>query len=509
VAAESCDVLVIGAGFGGLGAALTLAEAGAEVVLCEAMSYPGGCASTFSRRGWRFEAGATLFSGFGPDQVMRRWIDRHRLPVEIDFLEPVVTLRAPGLELAIPGRRGALVERLCALPGAPAEGIRAFFEEQRRVADALWELLDDPALLPPLGPGALLAHARRSPRYLPLLRLVGRPLASALWRHGLLGFEPLRIYLDAVCQITVQASAAEAEAPFAMGAMDYYFRGTGHVRGGVGALASGLVGAVRGLGGRVHFADRVKALSREGGGWRALTRKRELRADAVVANLLPQSVRGLCGLAPGDSARLDRLSRRVEGGWGAAMLYLGLRPDAPLARGAHHLELVQDPARPFTEGNHLFCSVSDAREDDRGPGGARTATVSTHVPIAALRALSPERQGAWIAGIQEQMWRGLQAQAPELAGAVVHRMTASPRTFARFTRRPEGYVGGVPRLAGLHNYAGIFAGPALPGLYLVGDSTFPGQSTLAVAIGGARVAERITRGQRYRPRLPDPSHAMQ
>ena len=39
---ERFDALVIGAGFGGLGAALTLASAGARVGLVEALTYPGG-----------------------------------------------------------------------------------------------------------------------------------------------------------------------------------------------------------------------------------------------------------------------------------------------------------------------------------------------------------------------------------------------------------------------------------------------------------------------------------
>ena len=53
---------MIGAGFGGLSAALTLAERGADVRVCEALNYPGGCASTFRKDGYAFEAGATLSS---------------------------------------------------------------------------------------------------------------------------------------------------------------------------------------------------------------------------------------------------------------------------------------------------------------------------------------------------------------------------------------------------------------------------------------------------------------
>ena len=91
---ERVDVAVIGAGFGGLGAALSLAERGADVALLETLSYPGGCASTYRRRGCRFESGATLFSGFGEGQLFADWIARHGLDVRVDFLDPVVTLRS-------------------------------------------------------------------------------------------------------------------------------------------------------------------------------------------------------------------------------------------------------------------------------------------------------------------------------------------------------------------------------------------------------------------------------
>ena len=54
-------------------------------------------------------------------------------------------------------------------------------------------------------------------------------------------------------------------------------------------------------------------------------------------------------------------------------------------------------------------------------------------------------------------------------------------------------MGGVPRRAGLGNHESLWPSPVLPDLYLVGDSVFPGQSTLAATVGGARVAERIAR----------------
>lgn len=495
------DAVVIGAGFGGLGAALRLAEGGARVALCEALSYPGGCASTFQRRGARYETGATLFSGLGEGQFLRQLRDRYAPELRLDFPDPVVELRAPGLHLPIPKDRDALVDALCALPGAPQARLRAFFAEQGRVAAALWGLFNDPALLPPWELGGLARLAGRAPGLMELLRLMGRPLGAAVRRHGLEGFTPLRVYLDAVCQITVQAASAEAEAPFAMAAMDYYFQGAGHVHGGIGQLAWALARGVEAQGGRFYSACRVKSLRREAGRWAVEARGETLRAPLVITNLLPQDLRGLLGAAPGAVPRLDALGEAVAGGWSAAMLYLRVDPAVCPRPEAHHLELVMDPDRPFTHGNHLFCSVS-AADEDRADDGARTVTISTHVSMPELSALTPEGQGARMRQIHETMRQTLAAMAPALRAGQREEMTASPRTWQRFTRRSQGLVGGVPRTAGLHHYTSFWPRAVAPGLYLVGDSVFPGQSALATALGGHKLGAYLSRGR------PSPSASL-
>jgi phytoene dehydrogenase-like protein len=113
--------------------------------------------------------------------------------------------------------------------------------------------------------------------------------------------------------------------------------------------------------------------------------------------------------------------------------------------------------------------------------------------MQALRELDPEDQGIYIAGIQNRMRETISRRAPELLAHAKFQMTASPRTFARFTGRHLGYVGGVPRRVGWKHYRprALWPREAAPGLYLVGDSVLLGQSTLAVALGGVRTAEAI------------------
>lgn len=461
------DAIVVGAGFGGLGAALALAEEGRRLLLCESLAYPGGCAGTFRRFGHAYDAGATLVGGLGPGGILERALARYGLAVALETGDPVVTLRAPGLDLPVPRDRERLREAFAAMPGAPRDPLRRFFARQREVADLLWDLLADPARLPPFGPGALRFHALRLPRYLGLLREAGRPLGRVL--GPLRAFEPLRIYLEGLCRITLQCGLDEAEAPLAMAAADYWFRGVGRVRGGVGALAWALVEAIRRCGGEVLFANRVTALRRAERGWRVEARRGAYEADAVFANLLPQSLSGLCGVP-----MLARSARAVESGWGAAMLYLRVGG----SRNPRHFQIVQDAASPFVEGNHLFVSAAEG-----------SATVSTH--------LRPGRSPEEIAAVQRRMLEGVRRFAPELP--VEQAMTASPRTFVRFTGRHGGFVGGIPRRAGLGPYLRLRPRAAAPGLWLVGDTIFPGQSVLAAFLGGWKSAGSALPARKKRP----------
>lgn len=480
------DAIVVGAGFGGIGAALRLAEGGARVLLAERTTYPGGCACTFEYEGDHFEGGATLFSGFDDDQLFGRWIERHGVDVSFQRLDPALELRTDSAVVRASRDRAELLAQFEAMEGAPVAGLRRFFDLQERVAAALWPVLDDEELLPPLTPKRILRHLARLPQYAPLARLAGRPLWAVLGRFGLREFTPFVSWLDSQCQITVQCSVREAEAPFALAALDYHHRGAVHVRGGIGELAWGLVHAFQRLGGEVRFGANVREARREGGGWTVRAGSERLRAGHLVFNTLPQDASRIAGVEhPG----LERLARRVQGGWSAGMLYRTVEPPAGVGPGPRHLELVADESAPFVEGNHVFLSIGAEGEGVQHPR-LRRVTISTHMDPARIAAADSEGQRAYVEEVQGAMRATIALRAPEW-DVVVREFTGSPRTFKRWTGRDRGLVGGIPRRAGLAQYAEVFGRSMPEGLWLVGDSVFPGQSTVAVAAGGTRVAVQL------------------
>lgn len=63
---KASRVIVVGAGIGGLTAGALLAHKGYSVLILDQALVPGGCASTFKRRGFTFDVGATQVAGLEP-----------------------------------------------------------------------------------------------------------------------------------------------------------------------------------------------------------------------------------------------------------------------------------------------------------------------------------------------------------------------------------------------------------------------------------------------------------
>jgi phytoene dehydrogenase-like protein len=89
----------------------------------------------------------------------------------------------------------------------------------------------------------------------------------------------------------------------------------------------------------------------------------------------------------------------------------------------------------------------------------------------------------------ERLLKGAERAIPGLQKAVRLCLPGTPVTFERFTRRPKGMVGGFAQES-LFTAHGPMTG--FPGLWLVGDSIFPGQSTAGVTLGAMRVVNEIS-----------------
>jgi phytoene dehydrogenase-like protein len=300
--------------------------------------------------------------------------------------------------------------------------------------------------------------------------------------------DELRLFVDAQLLIAAQTTSVHANALYGASALDLPRRGVVHLEGGIGSIADTLVAAVRAHGGQVHFRQTVTKVLAAGGRPTGVETKRGQRfpADIVIANLPPWNIADLT--ADNLPPSLRNLPAMPKDGWGAFMVYLGvdaaaLPDDLPL----HHQVIVREP---MGEGNTVFVSLSPHWDTARAPAGQRAVTISTHTGMAPWWSLfsSDRRRYEMRKQVYTDRLVGAAARVlPGLQSATCMTLPGTPVTFQRFTRRRWGWVGGFPQT----NLFRARAPRLAPGLWMVGDSIFPGQSTAAVALGGMRVAASI------------------
>ncbi len=202
----------------------------------------------------------------------------------------------------------------------------------------------------------------------------------------------------------------------------------------------------------------------------------------LAAGLLGRSLEGWLG-------RRERQSRAL---WSAFTGYIACEraavgDDGPLF---HHVLQAYD--QPVHDGNNVLISLSPAADEGYGPANCRVATLSTHTRPADWQGLDRESYNAKKARYQRKMLAALRQALPAAAEALVHAEFASPRSFQRYTRRRHGAVGGPPVARSNSNFLAVGSDVLGPGLWIVGDSVFPGQGTMATVISAIRVVERIT-----------------
>ncbi len=480
---QDLNIVVIGAGIGGLAAGALLAHKGAAVTVLEAQDCAGGCAATFSRNGYCFDAGATIGCGFHTGAPMET------LGKELGIAWPVVPeavawqYRHRALLFDLQPNRLDILERFP--HSAP------FWAEQNALAKLLWHFSEGWLSWPVKGAGDLLRLARKGiagfSGTLHLLPFARKTAHEWLASHGLDTDPDFVRFIDAQLLISVQTTSHHANAINAAIALDLPVAGAYHVKGGIGTVSRMLAGSIEENGGAVLYRKqviRIDSVRRQVFGVETSDGS-ALAADYVLANLTPDS------LAQFIEAEDEPVAERKEGSlWSAFALYLGMDPALFGALSSPHLQIIGSSGE-LAEGHSIFVSVSSSDEPDRAPAALCAVTVSTHVRPEPWFEAKKRGEGAYSelkSLYTERVLDLFSEQFPDVRTAIRSITAATPVTWERYTGRDQGCVGGYPQTS-LFKVRGPLT--RFNNLFLVGDSIFPGQSLPGVVTGARRTVELL------------------
>ena len=468
-------IVVIGAGVGGLTAAVRLAEAGHTVVVHERSGSAGGKLGGYERDGFRFDTGPSLLT-------LPQVFDDLGTPEPLD---PVVRhVFADGTVLDSSSEHEVFLARIEAALGA---GAAADWDRFWQRAGRIWRASWRSVLRKPVTPASLAALSWR----------IGDLAAIAPGRtlrglgHTYLRDPRLRTMLDRYATYTGtdprRAPAALAAIPYA----ELHFGGW-YLPGGLGTIGDRLVRRCAELGVQIVLNSPVTAVETSGGrvsGVRLATGP--VPADVVVSNV--DALTLYRDLLPTPS-RLAGLADRSLAGF---VLLLGVRGETPAL--AHHT--VYFPDYYNDEFDAIFGTAARRAKPASDP--------TVFVTRANDPAVRPAGTEAWFVLVNAPRhgtgWSAVDWRRPGLADAygrhvldVLARRGLDVRDRLAFleTRTPADLAdsAGAPGGA-IYGTAGGLIRPVnrgpVDGLFLVGGSVHPGGGLPMVTLSAKLVAEQI------------------
>ncbi len=331
---------VIGAGPGGLAAAMLLAASGAEVVVHERLGRVGGRSGTWRGQGpdggYRFDIGPTFF-------LYPRILEEifavcgHDLHAEVDMvrLDPQYDLVFEGGQrLSASGDAAALAEAVAAFSPRDAANIPRYMADNRAKLNAFMPILQQPFthVANYLRPKVLRALPAMRP-----LSTVDRDLARYFSDERVrLAFSFQSKYLG--------MSPFRCPSLFTILAFMEYEYGVWHPRGGCGAVMAAMARVAGRMGVRIHLDDPVEQVLTERGratGLRFADRTEQY--DALVINA--DFAHAMKTLVPNADRRRwtdKRIDKRTFS-CSTFMLYLGI--EGRLDELGHHTIFLSDDYR--------------------------------------------------------------------------------------------------------------------------------------------------------------------
>jgi len=492
---SSTDVIVIGSGIGGLTAAALLQERGISTLVLEKNRYPGGSCSSFERDGYRFDAGASVFYGFGANGSSGT-LNLHtrifrKLGVEVRTIPDPVQIHyhlPNGFTIAAGYDRKAFLEALCSKFPHEAYGIKNFYSELDEVYDILSSLpagsLEDVTHLLSVGGRYPLKTVSLA---LKTFLSMGKRARRYLRDEELLHFIDIEAYSWAV-----QNAMATPLVNAGICLADRHFGGINYPVGGSGAIPAALCKGFEKFGGMLRYQAEVTEILLENGEARGvrLADGSEHFAKIVISNATIWDT--FNRLVPDVRHRVEDDRFLQAPSW--FQLFLGVDASViPAGFDVHHI-LVDDWKSYDTLGGTIYFSSPTILDPSLAPKGKHIVHAFVTDKVESwqhckrgsgdYRAAKDEMAAAIIARTERIL--------PGLSKAIEVKVLATPLTHQRYLNRHEGSYGPLLK-AGQNVLQKPQNKTPIKNLFLTGDSTFPGQGVIAVTYSGVSCASYIAR----------------
>jgi C-3',4' desaturase CrtD len=476
------DVIVIGSGFGSLTAAALLAKRGLKVCVLEQAKYPGGCASSYKRKGYWFETGATTLVGLDEHMPLRYLLQETGIEASFRKLDVPMQVNLPN---------GQILTRCANLNDwiNEAERVfgnynqRAFWEHCYKISKNVWRTSLKQLSFPftnttDFWQGML----NMRPYQLQLLPGAFRTMQDMLRRYSL---EKNQLFVDFVNEqllITAQNYASEVNELFGATALCYTLYGNYYVDGGLINLSRSIESYLKEQGADIYYRHKVQTIVPVKDGYKVNTSGNRLDCRFVICGLplnntqelfLDNKVKGVLNsyILPSD---------KLNGAF-TMTLVLNKRTE----RSVLHYQVHVPEGLPVIWSRSFFVSFSHPEDLQRAPEGQTVVSISAHISDPAATIVHDKQLIAHAILTKMEEIDLLRKQD------IIYLDSATPGAWIFWTHRAFGMVGGYPQYQTIKPWQMKDARLDHKGAYICGDTVYPGQGIPGTCLSGIIAAHKL------------------
>ncbi len=489
---DNKNVVVIGAGIAGLTSAAILSKLGFSVSVIESHKQAGGCAGTFKRKGYVFDVGATQVAGIEKGGIHERIFKFLQIDIpDATILDPscVVDLDDGNNPISIWYDKSKwMSERESQFPGS-----KRFWQLCSLIHESNWQFANKNPVLPlrnfwdfsqfskAINFRNILTGILLKSTMFDLLRICGADRDERLINF-------LNLQLKLYSQESVYKTAALYGCTVLQ--MSQKPHGLWHLKESMQVLSSSLEKSLRATNAKICFNQKVNSLEFDPKSrlWKIISLKGKQLIDHyahdVVYSPPPQ---GLLNILVDKTDNYLRYKKRLEElpePSGALVLYSALKSESLQKVGSNHYQFVSKDL------GSLFLSFSNDG-DGRAPNGEITLIASMFTSTKDWFDLAKDQYVLKKNEYLQRISKAIEDKFKISPHNWTHRELSTPLSFERWTNRPKGIVGGLGQNPDVFGVFGLSSRTPFKGLWLCGDSIYPGEGTAGVSQSALMVSKQI------------------
>jgi all-trans-retinol 13,14-reductase len=466
LAENEFDVIVIGAGIGGMACTALLAKWGYRVLLLEHHSQVGGYYASFERDGFLFNTGAMEITGLWDGGPFDLFLKDLRLKKEDFFVLNSYNYVHSGKEIKPYESVDALIRQFAELFPEEADNLAAFFENAKISLEEWYgglekygTILSKDLILAIEGDDGLTRFNENHPNYL--------DWRDKSWKQKLDEFftdpELMGLLNSIINHMDIDLDITPAESILRNSGFKLY--GSYFPKGGAQKLADAIKGFIEDYGGKVLLNQRVERLSSQAGSVVGVqTWDQQYRSPVIVSSSnIKNTILGMVDPGELDQAYIEA-TKSVEMQETYFSAFLGVDMDLTgyptmIVNGDTSLD------------NLFHMTINSNADPSYAPEGMASVTITTIGNYDDF----PDRETPEYLRVKRKITNDLIRTADEVIPGfkekVIVRTAATPLTYERYTLAPEGSGEGLFWSTEVKR---LYFKTPIQGLYIAGSSAYPG-----------------------------------